>query len=150
LLAVISPLLSWLAHRVRPPDSASIISLTDELARARAAEGIDEAESVAQLSILRVCLVRAWATATTPEQSSSGTIFLDRVIDACVMAAVEHCEKNGRRALNAVESVSLASFESSSLEELLQRLLETFRHATSALDAALIMLVEGDRLRPYA
>src|SRR5262245_44154882 len=147
LLALISPLLSWLAHQVRPPDSASITSLTDELARVRAAESIDEADSVRQLSILRMCLLRAWAAATTPEQSSAGMIFLDRIIDACVMAAVDHCEKNGRRALEAVESVSLASFESSSLDELLQRLLETFRQPTSAVDAALILLVEGDRLR---
>jgi PAS domain S-box-containing protein len=150
LLGFISPLLRWLGHQVRPPDTASITSLTDELARARAAEGIDEAESVAQLSILHVCLLRAWAAATRPEQSSAGTILLDRVIDACVMPAVEDCEKEGRRALDAVESVSLASFESSSLEELLQRLLDTFRHATSAVDAALIVLVEGDHLRPYA
>src|SRR5262249_22073358 len=67
-----------------------------------------------------------------------------------VMAAVEECEKKGRRALDAVDSVSLASFESSSLEELLERLLETFQQTTSSVDAALIMLVEGDRLRPYA
>jgi PAS domain-containing protein len=150
LLGFISPLLRWLAHQVRPPSTESITSLIDELARARAAEGIDDAESVAQLSILHVCLLRAWAAATTPEQSQAGTILLDRVIDACVMAAVEDCEKEGRRALDAVESVSLASFESSSLEELLQRLLDAFRQATSAVDAAVIVLVEGDHLRPYA
>ncbi|HEY1307687.1 MAG TPA: ATP-binding protein [Vicinamibacterales bacterium] len=150
LLAFISPLLRWFADRVRPPDNAAITSLTDELARARAAEGIDEVESVARLSMLRICLLRAWAAPTTPEQSSAGTIVLDRVIDACVSAAVEDCEKNGRRALDAVESVSLASFESSTLEELLQRLLETFREPTFAVDAALILLLEGDRLRPSA
>src|SRR5262245_22817957 len=38
LLACISPLLRWLADRGGPPDNASIASLTDTLARARAEE----------------------------------------------------------------------------------------------------------------
>ena len=80
----------------------------------------------------------------------TGTIVLNRIIDACVIAAVEDCEKNASRALDAVEGVSLAAFESSSLEELLQRLLEAFQHTTSSVDAAVILLLEGDRLRPYA
>lgn len=150
LLACISPLLRWFAEQVRPPTSASMELLTDELARARPAEGINDVEIVAYLSILRDCLLRAWGRAGPPEQSLAVTFLVHRVIDACVLATIERALKTERRALDAVESVSLASFESSTLEELLQRLLETFRQATFAVDGALIALVEDDHLRPYA
>jgi PAS domain-containing protein len=150
LLAGITPLLRWLAEQVGPPSDASIASLTDGLAGARPVEIVDDSEIVAQLSMMRDRLLRAWGAAAAPEQSLAGMILLHRVIDACVMAAVERSVALGRRALDAVESVSLASFESSTLEELLQRLLETFRLATTAVDAAVILLVEGDLLRPHA
>ena len=39
LTAFISPVLSWLAHQIRPPESVSITSLTDELTRARGGGG---------------------------------------------------------------------------------------------------------------
>jgi PAS domain S-box-containing protein len=150
LLAGISPLFRWLAERASPPDKASIESLTDELASARPVELIDDSETVAHFSILRDCLLRAWDTAAPREQLLPGTMLVHRLIDACVMDAAERFAKLRRRSLEAVESVSLASFESSTLEELLQRLLEAFRQASPPVDAGVILLVEGDRLRPHA
>src|SRR5262245_27545657 len=150
LRAHIDPLLRWFAAQVGPPSDASIQSLNDELADARPREGIDDGEAVAQFSILRDCLLRAWGAVAKPEQSLTGMILVHRVIDACVTAAVERCVKTGRRALDAVESVSLDSFESSSLGELLQRLLETFQKASFAVDGAVILLLEGDHLRRHA
>lgn len=146
----LSPLLRWLAEQVRPPTSTSLAALTDELATARPVELGDDTEVVAQLSLMRDCLWHAWGTVATPAQSLAGTIIVQRVIDACVLAAVERSVKTGKRALDAVESVSVASFESTTLEELLERLLEAFRQVTFAVDAAVIMLVEGDHLRPHA
>jgi PAS domain S-box-containing protein len=150
LWAGTSPLLRWLGEQVGPPSSASLESLTDELAGARPVELGDDSEVVAQLSISRDCLLRAWRAAAIPEQALAGTIIIDRVIDTCVTAVVERYVKTGRRAMEAIENVSLASFESSTLDELLQRLLEALRQATEAVDGAVILLVEGDHLRPHA
>jgi PAS domain S-box-containing protein len=146
--ASIAPLMQWLTGQVRPPPSASIESLTDQLARARPA--LDDTEQVALLAIFRDCLLGVLGGANTPEHALDAAMLLGPVIDGCVMVSVERCVKAGQRALDAVESVSLASFESSTLEELLQRLLETFQQATLAVDGALIALVEGEGLRPSA
>lgn len=148
--ALIVLLLRWLAQRVGPPSHEAMEALTEELATAEPTGGMNDSGIVAHLAAGRECLQLAWSAAATPEHLLAGTILIARVIDACVMATVQRCVSTGQRALDAVESVSLASFESSTLEELLQRLLETFRRATFTVDGLLILLVEGDRLRPYA
>lgn len=151
LIARVSPILRWLTEqqdpvfRVEPLDQVA-----DDLAAARIAEDTAEQEVVAEWSALRDCLLQAWTRTLEPGDLLRATELVNRVLDTCVMAAVERFARAHHRTLDAVENVSTATFESATLGELLQRLLQSFKRAAPAVDVAVIALTEDEALHIQA
>jgi signal transduction histidine kinase/PAS domain-containing protein len=147
----VSPLLDWVAElEGASRDLASLEPLAEELAGRRMAEGLELREVLAQYSILRDCMIRMWGESATQVEAWRGIIAIHRVLDTAATAAIAQFEQVRDRMLDAAERVSLESFESSSLNELLQRLMATFQQIAPAVDGAMILLREGDRLRAHA
>jgi hypothetical protein len=145
-LAHVTPLLDWLAElEDSPRDMASLERLAGELAGHRMAEGLELREVLAQYSILRDCIIRMWGESAMPAQSWRGVITIDRVFDTAATAAIAQFDAVRDRVLDAAERVSLESFESSTLNELLQRLMLTFQEIAPPVDAAAILLRDGDQ-----
>jgi hypothetical protein len=144
LIAHVSPLLHWLGDEHGAPRGMDDLErVAGELASARMVEGTAEEEVVAEWSLLRDSLVRSAGAELEAEESPAVTTFVHRAVDTCLMAAVERSTRAHDRALGAVESVSKANFESASLDELLQRLLQTFKQAAPEVDVAAIALSDG-------
>jgi signal transduction histidine kinase len=150
LIAHVSPLLDWLAQQKGPSgDMASLELLAGELADARMTEGVELRGVLGHYAILRDCMIRMWGQSAAAKESWPGIIAIHRVIDAATAAAIAHYGGVWDRILEAADRVSLDSFESSTLNELLQRLMLTFQQIAPAVDSAMIMLREGDLLRAH-
>jgi signal transduction histidine kinase/PAS domain-containing protein len=144
-LAHVSPLLNWLAEREDSSrDMASLVRLAGELAGHRMEEGLDLREVLAQYSILRDCLIHMWGESAVPAESWPGMIVIDRVFDTAAAASIAQFDAVRDRTLDALERVSTEGFESSTLNELLQRLMLTFQEIAPAVDLAAILLRRGD------
>ena len=144
-LAHVAPLLDWLAElEDSSRDMAALGRLASELAGHRMAEGLEMREVLAQYSILRDCMIRMWGESATPAESWRGMITIHRVFDTAATAAIAQFDTVRDRILDALERVSLERFESSTLNELLQRLMLTFQEIAPAVDVAAILLREGE------
>jgi signal transduction histidine kinase/PAS domain-containing protein len=148
LIAQVSPLLDWLARRDGPTaDMKSLEALAAEWARDRMAEGLELREVLAHYAILRDSMMRMWGESAALRESWPGMIAIHRVIDAASAAAIAEYSALQDRRLEATDHVSLDTFESSTLNELLERLLLTFQETAPAVDSAAILLRDGDELR---
>jgi PAS domain S-box-containing protein len=147
LLIHVSPLLDWIAELEGPsPDIAPLERLAEELARRRMAEGVELREVLAQYSILRDCMIRTWVDSAPSIELWRAINVIHQVLDTVATATIAQFEQVRIRELAAAERVSLESFESSTLNELLQRLMLTFQQIAPAVDSAGILLREGDAL----
>lgn len=148
-----------------PPLLDRIAEMAEELARGgsptlpsaeaerhahdRLDEGMDLAEVVAEFALLRDCVLRLYDRERRDE-AHAGVLVLNQAIDLVVAASVERYIEARDRTLKALDRISAAALESSSLDELLQRLLRVFIEITAAVDTAVILLREDDRLRVRA
>jgi PAS domain S-box-containing protein len=148
LIAQVSPLLDWLAQREgSPANMTSLELLAGELARARMTEGVELGDVLAHYAILRDGMMRMWGESAALRESWPGMIAIHRVIDAASAAAIAEYTAVRDRTLEAADHVSLDTFESCTLNELLERLLLTFQQTAPAVDVAAILLRDGDELR---
>lgn len=114
----------------------------------RLADGFDVTAVVAELSLLRGCIVALWR-----RENSDGGDELDAIhmaIDRAIAVSVARYAEARDRTVAGIDRISTASLESRDLEELLARLLKVFMDTTPAVDTAAILLVEQGRLRGRA
>jgi signal transduction histidine kinase len=123
-----------------------------EHARQRIAAGFSLADVVEEYRILREAIVTLWERAqrTQPMQRRASTLPIHRAIDHAVAATVSHYVELRERTLKALDDVSSTALASSSLDELLSRLLEVIMGHMPAVQTAVILLREHDRLWPRA
>ena len=115
----------------------------------RLEDGFDLGEVVAELSLLRDCILRALGPELPP--GSAGELrLLDRALDDAIAASVAQYVEARERALRALDRISTAALEADSVDELLTRLIAAFLEATPSVDVATIFLREGDHLRARA
>ncbi|HEX2569545.1 MAG TPA: ATP-binding protein [Polyangia bacterium] len=111
--------------------------------------GYDLTEVVAEYAVLRDTILHHLAK-EQPSALQEELRFVHRAIDRAVSASVERYTKARERTLAGLNRIATVSFESRSLEELLDRLLRVFIETTPAADTAVILLREGARLRVRA
>jgi PAS domain S-box-containing protein len=112
----------------------------------RLAEGFGISAVVAELSLLRGCIMNVWAR-ENPGGDSLELRSLHLAIDRAIASSVARYAEARERTLAGIDRISTASFESRDLDELLGRLLDVFMQTTPAVDTAAILLLEGDRLQ---
>jgi PAS domain S-box-containing protein len=111
----------------------------------RLGEGFDIEVVVREMSLLRGAIHTVWRKENVGANLRELTM-LDLAIDRAIAVSVARYTEAHQRTLAGIDRISTASFESSSVSDLLQRLLSVFMETTPAVDTAAILLREGDRL----
>jgi signal transduction histidine kinase/PAS domain-containing protein len=142
----VSPLLRLMASR-ETLSPREVDDTTNALARARLQEGVELEDLVLGYSLLRQCLTERWTPTELGAARRADSEAIHTVIDSAVTAAVTHYTETRVRTLSAIESISMATLESTSLDELLERLLLAFQEVAPAIDVVAIYLREGDSVR---
>ena len=127
------------------------IDLAEIHALARLDEGLDLAQVVTELALLRDCIVGLWAGEAGMSREDSIEIrALNHAIDRAVTASVQRYTTARDRTLQALDRIAAAALETRELDDLLDRLLRVFIETTAAVDTATILLRDGDFLRVRA
>ena len=113
-------------------------------------EGFDLTQVVAELSMLRDCILKLWEQSVLDPSRLIELRIVNQAIDRAVSASVERFTRARDRTLIALDRIANEALESRSLDELLQRLLQVFVDTTAAVDTAVILIREGDELRVRA
>jgi signal transduction histidine kinase len=123
-----------------------------EHARQRIAAGFNLAEVVEEYRLLRQAILTLWERSqkTQRMRRSTSTLPLNHAIDHAVAQAVCHYVHLRERTLKALDDVATTALASTTLDELLSRLLKVFMEHVPVVQTAVILLREGDRLRPRA
>jgi PAS domain S-box-containing protein len=109
----------------------------------RLGAGFDVGAVVHELSILRACMLAVWDREHAGRDGNelrSLNLAFDRAIAESIARYVEARDKT----LTAIDTISTASLEAESLDDLLRRLLQVFLRTTASVDTAVIMLLEAD------
>lgn len=125
--------------RPAPPPAAT------EHAEDRLDEGVDLADVVAEYAVLRESILRVWPGAFTDE-----LLVLNGAFDAAIVEAVERYTRAAARAFGAIDRISAAAVESTTVDELLRALLAALVETMPSIDTAAVLLREGERLRVRA
>jgi PAS domain S-box-containing protein len=109
----------------------------------RLGAGFDVGAVVHELSMLRACMLAVWDRehhGREGHELRSLNLAFDRAIAESIARYVEAHDKT----LTAIDTISTASLEAESLDDLLRRLLQVFLRTTASVDTAVIMLLEAD------
>ncbi|MBK9258494.1 MAG: PAS domain S-box protein [Polyangiaceae bacterium] len=129
---------------VMPTESA------EEHALHRLGEGFDLSEVVAEYGVLRECVLRLWEKEPAAPEELPVLRVLNRAIDKAVGQSVQRYVQARDQALQALDRVSTAAFESKDLDDFLWRLLHLLVETTPVIDAAAILIKEENCLRVRA
>jgi signal transduction histidine kinase len=110
----------------------------------RLTAGFDLGQVVQELMLLRECVV---AAADICGRSAEDARHLVLATDQEILTSIDEYTTIRNRALEALDRVAQAALESRGLGDLLERLLHVFCEGTRDVDAAGILLVEGNELR---
>jgi PAS domain S-box-containing protein len=125
------------------------LAYAEQHANERLSEGYALAEVVDEYTVLRDCVLEEWER--HGEATGSATMrHFHRAVDAAIAASVERFMSSRHHLLEALDDVAVAGLESTTLDELLTRLLAAFLAATPAADSAALFLREGEVLRMRA
>jgi PAS domain S-box-containing protein len=127
-----------------PPETA------DAHALERLELGFDLSQVVAEYAALREIVVSRILRERTVEHRTAALRIVNQAIDRAIAASVDRYTQARERTLAAIDRISTAAFESPSLDDLLQRLLQVFRETTGAVDTIALYLRDGDVLRMRA
>ncbi|HEX7940460.1 MAG TPA: RsbRD N-terminal domain-containing protein, partial [Gemmatimonadaceae bacterium] len=116
-------------------------------AMSRLEEGFDLQEVIGELRVLRQCIFHLLADPTLGLVQLDELRALDDAIDAAMSGSIDHYIQIRERTLQGFDRVTTAALESSSLDDLLRRLLQVLHETTPAIDASSIYLRDGDLLR---
>lgn len=129
--------------------------LAPDLAEVHALErldaGFDLGQVVAEYAVLRDCVVRMWSRhSEVRADEAMGVRALNQAIDKAVGVSVQRYTHARERTLLSLDRISAAALETHNLDEFLDRLLHVLMETTAAVDAATILLRDGDTLRARA
>ncbi|HEX3759658.1 MAG TPA: ATP-binding protein [Kofleriaceae bacterium] len=116
-------------------------------AMSRLEEGFDLMEVIGELRVLRRCIFEVLDDPTLGLIQLRELRALDDAIDAAIAGAVDQYIRIRERTLQGFDRVTTAALESSSLDDLLDRLLQVLHETTPAIDTSSIYLRDGDLLR---
>lgn len=122
-------------------------AVAERHAMSRLEEGFDLQEVIGELRVLRQCVFHALADPTLGAVQLIELRALNDAIDVAISGSVEHYIQIRERTLQGFDRVTTAALESSSLDDLLRRLLQVLHETTPAIDASSIYLRDGDLLR---
>lgn len=126
-------------------------ALPDEMAERHAlhrlAEGVGLRQVVVEYGLLRDTIIGLWQRDEPPTIDVDGVRTLDFAIDRAIAESVDRYMEARDRATRAVDRVASAALESTSLDQLLKRLLEVVVETTPSIDTAAILIRENNRLR---
>ncbi|HEX8825250.1 MAG TPA: ATP-binding protein [Archangium sp.] len=124
-------------------------AITDEHALERLEQGFEPGELALEYGLLRHSILqRLEREGYTP--SFAELELLDETIDQGIMRAVTSYARVRERMLRALEQVSRAALDSEDVDTFLPKLLQVLMEAAVAVDAASILLREGDKLHVRA
>lgn len=112
----------------------------------RLADGFGVTAVVAELSLLRRCILGLWMRENRGAAGGE-LVAIDMAIDRAIAVSVGRYAEVRDRTVAGIDRISTASLESRDLDELLGRLLKVFMDTTPAVDTAAILLLENGRLR---
>src|ERR1700733_11778855 len=115
-------------------------------AMSRLEEGFDLPEVIGERRLLRQCVLHMLGDPTVGIVQLDELRALDDAVDAAITGSVEAYTRIRERTLQGFDRVPTAALESSSLDDLLRRLLQVLHETTPAIDASSIYLRDGDLL----
>ena len=125
-------------------------ALADEIAErhalARLAEGFDLQEVIGEFRVLRHAIFEVFSDPTVGILHFQELRVLDDAIDDAIADSVDQYTQVRDRTLQGFDRVTTAALESTSLDDLLRRLLSVLHETTPSIDASSIYLREGDLL----
>ena len=154
LIDHIPELLDRIAHateelgRGRVPALQKVVA--ERHAISRLEEGFDLIEVIGEFRVLRQAIFRVFADPTAGLIQVDELRVLHDAIDAAITDSVEQYTRVRERTLQGFDRVTTAALESSSLDDLLRRLLQVLHETTPAIDTSSIHLRDGDLLRVRA
>jgi PAS domain S-box-containing protein len=110
-------------------------------------QGFDLLDLIGELRALRRCIVKLFARDHQGSIDAAELEVLEDAIDAAVAGTITQYTVVRERTLQGFDRITSAALESSSLDDLLRRLLHVLRETTPAIDGAAIYLREADVLR---
>ncbi|HEX8110128.1 MAG TPA: PAS domain-containing protein [Kofleriaceae bacterium] len=134
--------------RGRAPTSHRVAA--ERHAMSRLDEGFDLQEVIGELRLLRQGIFHVLDDPAAGIVQVDELRALDDAIDTTITASVEHYIQIRERTLQGFDRVTTAALESSSLDDLLSRLLQVLHETTPAIDTSSIYLRDGDVLRVRA
>lgn len=112
----------------------------------RLEEGYDLGEVVTEYAVLRETILRHWERHGIGAAAPSELRILNRAIDYAVSVSVARFTSVRERTLRALDRISAAALGADRLETFLPALLRVLKETTPAVDWAMLLLREGDRL----
>ena len=141
-------LLARILHALRD-DAVSPEVLPDAHSIARLDEGYALTTVLAELSILRNVILQVWLSEAGALRTSE-LIRLNEVFDAAVSSTVTFFAEARQRTLRSLDQISAAALGTGELDTFLPKLIDVLQRTSEAVDAVVILLREGDRLRVRA
>jgi PAS domain S-box-containing protein len=138
------------AEHVRPGSPAQVPTLiTDEHALERLEQGFEPGELALEYGLLRHSILQLLEREGRAP-SFAELELLDEAIDQAILHAVTRYAQVRERMLQALEQVSQAAVESEDVDSFLTRMLHVLLRGAVAVDAASILLREGNTLHVRA
>ncbi|WP_437671136.1 ATP-binding protein [Sorangium sp. So ce131] len=115
----------------------------------RLGHGYDLADMVNEIAALRAVILDLWAR-EGGGQAALELIRLNAALDEALADAAAHSQAARVRLLQTLDVLSTAALGSSDLDTFLKALVRATREAAAAVDAAIVLLAEGDALEVHA
>jgi signal transduction histidine kinase len=112
----------------------------------RLEEGYDLGEVVTEYAVLRETILRHWERHGIRAAAPQELRILNRAIDYAISVSVARFTSVRERTLRALDRISAAALGTDNLETFLPALLLVLKETTPAVDWAVLLLREGDRL----
>jgi len=112
--------------------------------------GYNLAEVVEEYAILRQCIVELVHREGAPAMRSAQLVRLHSGIDRAIVTSTARYHEASERTLRALDRISSAALTHRQPEKMLPELLKVLLETCAAVDAAALLLLEGDVLRVRA
>src|ERR1044071_8309190 len=120
---------------------------TERHAVTRLDQGFDLLDLIEELRALRRCIVKLFARDHQGGTGAAELEVIEDAIDAAVTSTITQYTVVRERTLQGFDRIASAALESSSLDDLLRRLLRVLCETTPTIDSGAIYLREADVLR---
>src|SRR6266550_522060 len=112
--------------------------------------GYDLAEVVEEYAILRQCIIDLVHHESAPAMRSAQLARLHSGIDRAIVTSTARYHEASERTLRALDRISSAALTHRDPEKMLPELLKVLLETCASVDAASLLLLEGDLLRVHA